>query len=188
MDINKFHELREKNRQQNKVGKELIKILFDASSKFDSILTRSVELKITLSPDSNPEVTIVDKILWNYKLIEPSRIGDHLFINAVKDLRYSHIAEELVEFVRSIDPISKLVKSESSNKYVNYKVSDGKIYHKDRCNFVCFLPQLDGLQVYVYQGDYSFLEGINVRPDERYPYFKISDSYQTKYAKDLIQL
>jgi len=106
------------------------------------------------------------------------------------DKSFRNIAEQLLKYVRSLDshPNSQLVQGDNPRRFTNYRITEGRIYRNDNWNFVSFIPQTTCVHVNILEGDYSFLDGVTIHPDVRFPYFKVSDSYEIKSVKDVIEL
>jgi hypothetical protein len=83
---------------------------------------------------------------------------------------------------------SSIIENRDENRYTNYLINQEGYYRKDLWNFVSFVPQKDCIKVFVLNGDYGFLSQVKLNEDDRYSYFKISNSLQLADAKDAIEL
>lgn len=145
------------------------------------------EARIDFSSDGRYSVHLIDRANWNTKELEKNRIGDKLFLNATKKGLKS-IASDLLAHTRELDPWGKLVQGENPRRYTNYRFTHDKIFTSELYNFVSSIPQEHSIHVNVRPGDYSFITGAVIHPDARFPYFKVSDTFELQTAKDVIEV
>lgn len=195
MDMQKFLALRKRRRECNngiRYLNEYFKGLDIAQEIIEHIrgnplITFEIDVSINSENKININTNVIDKTEWSYTEVGNRKVGDANFINALPK-QLVHIGNELLNHVRSIDNEGKLVQNKQFDRFVNYHILNGRIFRKDAWNFVAFGPQRDSIKVSLIRGDYSFLSGITLINDDRYPYFKIDNSVQLQSAKDAIEL
>ena len=151
------------------------------SSKFEIIITEDNEVKMNWLGNNLPEDS--------YKIIEKSLVGDDKFLRLLKQTKYEDIGLEIFNFIRKLDPKGKLKRSSSTpNKFINYHITNDKIYNNDNWNFVAITLQDDCLKINVLHSDTKYsLSRVEIYDDNHYPYFKIQDTFQIEDAKKIIE-